>query len=206
MKKLVFSALVGCGLLATQSLASEKSVYVGIDYLNNSNTIEYSDKTEEVDNNSKAFKFKIGFADNDNNLRTQLYFLSETYDEPIFDSSNDNLKEIGMDIIKTLPLTPKFLPFIQAGFGYGFMSIDGYNESSIAEVSFKVGVGAIYKITPKFELLGGLDFQYRKWQDREVTTTYKYTGVYYNYYSSTTETIETDETSSKLYVGLNLHF
>ena len=70
------------------------------------------------------------------------------------------------------------------------MSVTGYQEDSIVSVSFKVGVGVMYKITPTFELLAGVDIQARSWQEVLINTTI----------------IETSEKSTKVYFGTNLHF
>lgn len=191
MKKIVVGTLLGCSLLSTQALASENSMYVGLDVLksNNTFTVEANGGSADVDSNSQAFKLKIGSASN-NGWRMQGYVLRETYDDTLFDATHDTLTELGLDIIKGFEITPEFSPFVQVGFGYGWMDVDGYTDNSIKEFNLKAGAGVMYKVTPKFELLAGLDFQHKRWQDIKVGSV----------------TVETTENSTKLYVGANYHF
>jgi opacity protein-like surface antigen len=194
MKKIITAMLITAGI--TSSLAAESNLYVGLDLINSSNTFEFTagSFSEEWDNDSSGFKLKFGSALNDG-WRLQGYFLHETYDETIFDDKNDALNEIGLDLIKGFEVTPEFSPFIQAGIGYGWMDVEGLSETSIKEVSVKIGAGVMYKVTPAFELLAGVDFQVRKWQDIELFIP--------NY---GTYTVETSEKSTKLYIGANVHF
>lgn len=191
MKKIIVGAFLGCSLLSTQVLAKDTNMYVGLDVLksNNTFTLEANGASVDVDSNSQAFKLKLGWILN-NDWRTQIYFLNEKYDDTLFDASNDKLNELGLDFIKGFEITPEFSPFIQAGFGYGWMNVDGYTEDSIAEFNLKAGAGVMYKVIPEFELLAGVDFQYKKWQDIKIGSV----------------TVETSENSTKFYVGANYHF
>lgn len=195
MKKIIAAMLITAGI--TSSLAADESnLYVGLDIISSSNTftVDVAGGSADFDDDSSAFKLKFGSALSDG-WRLQGYFLHETYDETIFDDKNDALNEIGLDLIKGFEVTPEFSPFIQAGIGYGWMDVEGLSESSIKEVSVKIGAGVMYKVTPTFELLAGVDFQVRKWQDIELFIP--------NY---GTYTVETSEKSTKLYIGANVHF
>lgn len=189
MKKIISIALLGSSILSTQMLAND--MYVGLDAISSSTTFTLEALGTEVDadDDAKAFKLKLGTV-NDNGFRVQLYYLHETYDIPVFDASNDVLNEIGVDIIQGFEVTPEFSPFIQAGLGYGWMNVDGYTDSSIAEYSLKIGVGVMYKVVESVELIAGVDLEYRRWQD------ISYGAV----------TVETSEKSTKLYVGANYRF
>lgn len=191
MKKIIVGALLGGSLISTQALAADTSIYVGIDYLKGSNTftVKAAGISADTDVDSDNFKFKVGYA-GENNWRTQFYYLNETYDKTLFDASNDKFHEIGVDLIKAFEATPEILPFVQVGLGYGWMSVDGYSDSSIAAVSAKIGAGVIYKVLPEFELLAGVDYQYKNWQDIDY-------GIF---------TLETSEKSFKYYIGANYHF
>ncbi len=193
MKKILVGALLGCSLLSTQVLAENKNMYIGLDYSKNNNTLS-ADLTNgyyinDSANDSSGFKLKIGMI-SESGWRFQGYYQRETYDKTIFDSSNNQLSEFGLDIIKSFEVTPEFYPFIQAGLGYGTMDVNGYTSSSISSVSFKVGAGVIYKIVPAFEIMAGLDFQARSWQEIKYT----------NYDAAVTEK------STKLYLGANFLF
>ncbi len=180
-------------IATTQTLAEESDLYVGLDIVGSSNTFtrKVGNVSVDADNDSSGFKLKFGTVQNEG-WRVQGYYLHETYDKPVFllDNESDVLNEFGLDIIKGFEVTPKFSPFIQAGLGFGSMKVQGYDRSSANEVSFKLGAGLMYKVTPAFELLAGIDFQGRSWSDIIVGPV----------------TLETSESSSKLYLGANLHF
>lgn len=190
MKKILMGATVVASLIATQASASD--MYIGLDIINSGNTFTVDVNTlgsANVDDDSKAFKLKVGTVSNEG-WRFQGYYLRETYDIPVFDASNDVLNEVGFDIIKGFEVTPEFSPFIQAGLGFGWMDVTGYTEDSIYAYNLKVGGGVMYKVVPQVELIAGIDFQYREWQDISA-------GSY---------TISTTEKSTKLYAGINYHF
>lgn len=190
MKKILIGAVITASFLTTQTIASD--MYVGLDTIGSGNTFTVdvnSLGSGNADDDSKAFKLKVGSVSN-NGWRYQGYYLRETYDTAIFDASNDVLNEVGLDIIKGFKVTPEFSPFIQAGLGLGWMNVVGYSEDSIRAYSLKVGGGAMYKVVPQVELVAGVDFQYRGWQDINA-------GSY---------TISTSEKSTKLYAGINYHF
>lgn len=191
MNKLITTVLLTIGLFFTNAVAEEAQMYVGLDLISSDNTVTKKVGTIETDadNDSDGFKLKFGALLNDG-WRLQGYYLNETYDKPIIDGKHDTLNEIGLDVIKGFEVTPKLSPFIQGGIGYGWMDIQGYNESSINSFSVKLGAGVMYKITTNFELLAGLDLQARGWEDISFLTT----------------TIKTSEASSKLYIGANVHF
>lgn len=193
MKKIVMGVLVGASLLTTSALAQESGLYVGLDLSTSSNTFTLKNAstgaTADFDDDSDGFKLKFGAAGSDG-WRVQGYYQHETYDETIFDNKNDVLNEIGIEIIKGFEVTPEFSPFIQVGVGTGWMDVEGYSDNTMNSVSVKIGGGVMYKITPSFEAIAGVDFQARKWQDVQVGFT----------------TIETTEGSTKLYIGANFHF
>jgi len=193
MKKIIAGALLGCSLLSTQVLAADTNMYVGLDISKSNNTLS-ADLTNgyvsnDVDDDSSGFKLKVGVI-SESGWRLQGYYQRETYDKTIFDSSNDLLSEFGIDVIKGFEITPKFSPFIQAGLGYGTMDIKGYDSSTISAVSFKIGAGVIYKIVPAFEIMAGVDFQARKWEE-----------IQYPLYKASVS-----ERTTKVYLGANFLF
>ena len=187
------SSIVLASLLTTSALAEDSGLYVGLDLSTSSNTFSLDNVTTgasaDVDDDSDGFKLKFG-ANLDEGWRVQGYFQHETYDLPVYDNTNDELNEIGVDFIKGFEVTPEFSPFIQAGLGYGWMDVEGYSESTANSVSLKLGAGVMYKITPTFEAIAGIDFQYRNWEDAKILS----------------QTVEIDETSTKFYIGANIHF
>lgn len=194
MKKIICATLLSTSILSTQALAEDSELYFGVDVSSNSNTFtieeESSGDSVDADNDSTSFKFKFGTVSN-NNLRLQGYYQYEQYDEALYDDTNDVLNEIGLDIIKGFDVTPKFAPFIQAGLGYGWMNVKSASGSDTAnDVSLKIGGGLMYKVTPTFEGIVGVDLQYRAW------SSYKYEGY----------TLLISEGSTRLYLGANIHF
>lgn len=191
MKKIVTSALLGASLLTTNALAEDSELYVGLDLFTSSNTftLEALGTSVDGDNDSDGFKLKFGTV-SDEGWRVQGYLQHEVYGEALYDDKNDVLNEIGVDIIKGFEVTPEFSPFIQVGLGYGWMDVEGYSETTANEVSLKLGVGAMYKVTPIFEVIAGVDFQHRTWSDLQIGTV----------------TIDISEKSTKAYIGANIHF
>jgi len=70
------------------------------------------------------------------------------------------------------------------------MSVDKYSESSASEVGLKIGGGVMYSITPEFDLLAGIDLQYRNWTDVVEGS----------------NAFAIDETSIQFYIGSNFNF
>jgi len=191
VKKIVFGALVCASLVTTSAMAEDSEFYVGLDVFTSSNTftLEALGDSVDADDDSDGFKLKFG-ANLEEGWRVQGYYQHETYDETLYDDTNDVLNEIGVDVIKGFEVTPEFSPFIQAGLGYGWMDVEGYSENTANDVSLKLGAGVMYQITPTFEAIAGVDLQYRNWSDLMVGTT----------------TIEISEKSTKFYIGANIHF
>lgn len=198
MKKIIKVAIVSLSLLSAQLLSAENSqssesseMYVGLNIEGSSNSFSANRSSGNWDDNphSNGLKLKLGTLSNDG-WRVQGYFLYERYDKSLFDDSHDVLHELGVDVIKGFETTPEFSPFIQAGLGYGWMNVNGHTDNSISELSLKFGGGVMYKVAPEFELLAGLDLQFRKWEDIE----------------SSTYTLSVKENSTRLYIGANYHF
>jgi opacity protein-like surface antigen len=181
-------------ILSSNVLANEKNIYLGVDILSSGNTFHIENKNTgksiDSDVNSKAFKLKFGTV-MDDNLRVQAYYQHETYKETLYDETHDLLNEVGLDLIKGFEVTPKFLPFLQVGLGYGWMNVDGYsNRDTVNEISLKIGAGLMYQFTNTFEGIVGFDAQYRNWTDIEIYG----------------QKALISETSRRLYIGVNIHF
>jgi opacity protein-like surface antigen len=147
----------------------------------------------DKDFDQDGFRLKFG-AELDNNWRFQGYFKSEDFE--LFD---ENIYGLGLDLIKAFQASDKFHPFIQAGVGYDWTELPkdsgiAFTEDSLNAVTLKLGLGAAYKITNTFEVLGGFDWQYRTWQDIELIGPFEKL------------TIEQKDTSKTLYLGLNIFF
>lgn len=193
MKKIVLAVLIASGLMAADS-----GVYLGVEYgvAKNSTTQDFDNGSAttsyEDDNNYKDIKVKIG-GGRDGGVKFQGSLSFITFDEYVFSYASKETIELGFDIIKEFEVTPSVYPYIKAGFGVGFMDVEGYSEDSIAGVSFKIGAGVSFKVVDHLYLLAGIDYVGRKWQDIEYQTT-------------TTTTISTTDSGIKPYVGVNFLF
>ncbi|MEJ2501068.1 MAG: hypothetical protein P8Y65_08105 [Campylobacterales bacterium] len=200
MKKPAAFILAALSTLYVNSWAGPSDLYVGLDVFggNNDFDVDVSGSiygSGSFDDDSKGFKLKFG-ALLVNDLRLQGYLQSENFDDPIFDNTNDQLVEIGIDLIKEFIVSPELSPFIQGGIGYGAMDLDRYyyTDDAINEINLKVGLGLMFRVTPAVELLAGVDFQWRRWSDITYDDGYDYFNV------------ETKDSSQRYYGGVNFHF
>lgn len=187
MKKIVLATLVATGLMAAES-----SVYIGLDYgkASNTSTGDYSSGGSlDIDNDYSDLKFKVGYGA-DGEVKLQMTVSSVTFDKAVFDNTNKQLIEVGFDAIKEFEATKELYPFVKIGFGIGSMTVEGYNQSSIAEVSFNIGAGVSYKVVDHLYLLAGVDYIGRKWQDIEYPT----------------YTVSATDSGFKPYLGMNYRF
>ncbi|MBU0721377.1 porin family protein [bacterium] len=185
--KILLGLLVGS--LAMSSASAD--MYVGVEYgvASNTDKIESSSGgSAEQDNAYSDLKLKIGGGE-DGGIKAQISLSMITYDKTIFDYTNKDLAELGVDIIKEFEVTKDIYPFLKVGLGYGSMTVEGYAEDSIAEVSFNFGAGVSYKAMEHVYLIAGIDFIGRTWQDIQAVYTYSTTG-----------------SATKPYVGLNYQF
>lgn len=192
--------LVGCLVSSMLSVAAVADVYVGVEYgsAKNTTTLDVSGYgTIEGDNDYSDVKFKIGTG-TDGGVKFQGTLSLISYDETVFDDTNKDLMEFGVDFMKEFEVSPSFYPFIKAGFGVGSMTVDGYSEDSIVTVSFNLGAGISYKATENIYVIGGVDYVARKWQDIEYSG---YNGYYYE-----TITLSTSDSAMKPYIGINYKF
>ena len=193
MKKSAAFIVATLGAVSMSSAASASDLYIGLDVFGSHNRFDYdyAGLTQKTDIDSSGLKLKLG-ALLVYDLRLQGYVLTEKFDEPPFDYTNDRLTEIGLDLIKEFVVSPQFSPFIQGGIGYGTMDLDRryYDDDYIEEVNLKVGIGLMFRVTPSVELLTGIDFQWRGWSD-----------VYYNNVK-----METEDGSQRFYVGIDFLF
>ncbi|WP_428737453.1 outer membrane beta-barrel protein [Sulfurimonas sp.] len=188
MKKTLLLCLLAIG--STNTMAD---VYIGVDYGATSNTTEIIGGTNDVDetNKYKDISVKLGIGE-DGDWKGQIRVSSLSYDKTIFDSSHKKLIEVSFDGIKEFEIqsVQNLYPFIKFGFGIGSMSIDGYSESSITSASFNLGVGISYNVIDHINLIGGVDYIGRSWQDVQIST----------------YTLSTFDSGAKPYIGVNYTF
>jgi len=199
-KKLIAALLLVCSISGfaegvEEPPATEKSdLYFGIDLFQSKLSYEFENTTlntsNEFDTSSKGVRLKFG-AISDNNWRVQGSFSVENMDDNVF-SVNDtdgNLYEIGVDVIKGFEVSSDFAPFVLVGVNRGWMSVSGYNVSTIDSLALKAGAGVLYSINETLELTAGVDFKFRLWSEIEFAG----------------QKIEPRDTSITPYIGLNVH-
>ena len=100
--------------------------------------------------------------------------------------------EIGVEAMKQFKVHEKVYPFLKFGLGIANMDTNSLiEESSISAVSLTLGAGVDFKVTENISILGGLDYNYKKWQDAE------------DYWGNTTST---SDSGTRFYVGANYRF
>jgi len=188
MMSRILAGLLVSGIISSAVIAD---VYVGIDYGFASNETEIEDGSNSFkgDNNYNDLKLKVGYG-KDGDFKGQMSLSFISFDEKVFDDENSDLMELGFDVIKEFEATKQFYPFLKAGFGFGYMDVEGYEDDSIYEVSFNVGAGISYKAIENFYIVGGIDYIGRKWQDIDYGR----------------GTISTTDSGFKPYIGLNYKF
>lgn len=154
------------------------------------------------DNNYKDIKFVVGKGTGDD-WYTQLYLSKITYDKGHWFSKDDKALEIGFETMKQFKVHEKVYPFLKFGLGIANMdttdepikfgsSYYRFEDSSIIALSLTLGAGVDFKVTENISILGGLDYNYKKWQDVEA--------------SGTNLTVSTSDSSTRFYVGANYRF
>lgn len=195
MKNKIILGLAASSLVASVAMSD---MYVGVEYGAASNTHEFEatgalSGSADHDNDYNDIKLKVGAGEDGGvKLQGRLSFIS--YDESIFDDTNKDYVEFGLDLIKEFEVNKQFYPFIKGGMGVGSMDVEGYTEDSILAVSFNLGAGLSFKATDNISLLAGVDYVYRKWQDIEYT------------YGWSTVTVSTTDDALKPYIGVNFQF
>ncbi len=191
MKKIVASLIC---LLAGNVLANE--LYFGADVAFSANTNKYTGPTDpsqnyDVGNDYTELKLQLGYGE-EADVKIQGYFSYLAYDEGIYDSTNEGLYEFGAELIKEFAYDEDIFPFVKAGFGFGFMGVNGYTKDMATEVGGNLGAGVRYKLDEDISLKGGLDLVFRQWDSVYANSTLKQTNL------------QTD--STKLYFGIEYTF
>ena len=200
MKKIGFSLLTAATLFASAATASDSGLYAGVDLIKSNNDFKVKvsgtgSASDTFSNDAVGFKFKFG-AMGDEGLRFQGYFMTEKFDDPLYDADHDRMYEIGVDLIKGFEVSSQVEPFIQGGLGFGWIDVDDsvYDSSVSAEISLRFGAGVAFHASPVAEFLLGVDYQFRTWSDAEITTPTEYYKV------------ELDDHGPRFYIGANYHF
>lgn len=145
-------------------------------------------------NNYSDIKLKAGYSIS--GYKVQLTYSMIEYTLSPFTFLEDNatsLVEYGVDFIKDFKMTELMSQFIKLGVGYGVMDLQGSVEStSITQKSVNIGIGVLYNVYDIVELIGGVDYSVRKWQD-----------ILGFEEESVVDTLSTSDSGIKVYVGIN---
>ncbi len=173
----------------------KQGLYFGLDLFNSDISFEFENTTfnssADFDSGSKGFRLKMGTVADDN-WRVQGHLSVEEIDDNIFSltGTDGDLVELGVDVIKAFEMNNDLSLFVLGGASYGFMSVKGYKEDTVNNAGVKIGAGVLYAINETLEFTAGIDFRYRVWSDVELLG----------------QTIETSDSSSYPYIGVNFHF
>jgi len=220
MKK-VTAGLMALSLFSSVSAAETSSsalesdsiskTYLGLDIYQGESNFDLSKGSgwastySDFDSDLDGFRLKFGKRLPEN-VRYQAYFKSEEATEAgisgIFD---ENIYGIGLDVIKTIPVGGELLSiFGLAGAGLDWTELKDhvfgeYSEDSINAFHIKLGFGASYQINKSLEVITGLDWQYRSWQEIEILYIYPDGHIHKN-------DLEIEDISTTFYAGINLYF
>lgn len=200
MRKYFFSMLVVTLMLTANAVADTKW-YVGIEAAKASNKMEIertsNGATFKKDNDYKDLKVIVGKGTG-NEYYVQGYFskisLKNRILYPAYPSLlilEDDMSEVGIEILKKFPIAERFNPYLKFGVGAGSRKANGLsNSDSISYANFAIGVGLDLKLHKHFSILGGYDFGFRMYDKVK------------NSYSE----FEISEKYSRVYAGANVRF
>ena len=190
MKKILLS--LGA-LAALGTTTANADLLIGVEYNAMSSmtqTNEYSSgRSYEHEFTYQPVMFKVGLGTPGENYM-YIYYQTATkeYDEG---GESLDLMEFGYDYVGQFDVGVKnFHPFWQFGAAYGAIDLanpEYYDQDSRYAVSVKLGAGASYYVLPQVELLAGVHYQYRFYQDID--------------YGYTTQT--TNDSGVNVFVGVN---
>ena len=209
MKKITTSAILAL-ILGTLSTEADSSIYIGLEQSLSyrvKNTAKIGSYYKESNTESPTItSIKIGGINGDIKSGDRYEFQYNFGDKsanPVEGLNGKDIMSLNLHYNLTLPsISPieELLPYIRLGGAY-LISNKKYKDYSTGEkynykaVGVLLGVGAYYILTDNISVASGFDYGYRTWDDLE----------YYNsYYGSTT--VKSEDTFSKLYVGVDYLF
>ncbi len=156
-------------LLSTTYISADTYIGANIAAGLSTNTVTVGTNDTDIDNDYKNISLIMGTGE-DGGFKVQGRLNIISLDKGIYDNTNDTLIEVGLDGIKEFEVSPNLFPYLKAGFASGYIGIDErYYDSSIgAEFSINVGLGLSYKVNDQLDLLGGVDYVFRKYQDVKI--------------------------------------
>ena len=163
LKKIGLASLVLSSSLFAGSYIGADFGYAKSDTTKSISGITSGDST--VSNDYTDISLIFGTGDNGGvKIQGRLNFVS--YDKEVF-QDGDSFIEIGVDAIKEFSVSSSLYPYIIAGLGGDYMSVDDnyYNQSIVYGVEFNAGAGINFMATDQLGVIFGIDYKYRTWQD-----------------------------------------
>lgn len=189
------------------SSLSAADLYLGIDsgYGMMSQERENNFHSISEDFNAIATNIKVGYGDS-NGLSAELFYGFNILDFEYKDETM--LHEVGLNLKYGVELVKNLNFFVLAGASYGFGELDLiensalYQESDLSSESFlsyKGGLGLNYRIDESFELLTGVDYIYRDYEDMTISQSMPPLGIY-------EYTQSKFDSGITMYIGVNFYF
>lgn len=155
-------------LVLSSSLFAGSYIGADIGFAKNDTTTSISgiaSGDDSVSNDYTDISLIFGTGDN-GGVKIQGRLNFESYDKQIF-KDGDSFIEVGVDAIKEFSVNSNLYPYIKAGVGGDYMSVDGsyYNQSIVYGVELNAGVGVNVMTSDHLGLILGIDYKYRMWQD-----------------------------------------
>ena len=152
-------------LLLISSLYSDAKVYVGANY---GTFYESFNEDTEAYSSSGTTTLKIGYADRE--TYGVEFSLDYTPNNSKIFSSGEEIKTDGDRYGLNVSLTKAFdydiyiLPYIKAGMGAGFLTIDRVLDDKLYYGSFNVGGGVLFPVNENLDFELGYDYKYSSYE------------------------------------------
>jgi len=181
LRKITLASLVLAGSLFAET-------YIGVDFGYGSNDTDKAGTT--YSNNYTDLALILGTGENGGiKVQGRINFVS--YDKQVF-VDGDSALEVGVDIIKEFAAGSSLYPYLKAGVGGDYMSVNEniYDQPIVLGFEFNAGVGVNVMATEDLGIIIGIDYKYRKWQDVDYRIT----------------TVSTSDSGLEPYFGLRYNF
>lgn len=177
--------------------------YIGTDFFSGDTEFD-AGRHGSVEVDQEGFRARIGGIIG-KGFRIEGYFKKEETEETVVNLDHEryigfdkDVSGIGANFIKTFALSDWFQPFVQAGIGYDWRDITSSPDVILSSdtqygLDMKLGIGGIFNIADRVEILGGFDWQYRTWQEIE------FVGL-------SEDNLSLEDTATNVYLGFNILF
>jgi len=179
LKKIILSLL-----LFSNFLFGDAKTYVGI----STGIAEENFTSADATSSSKYINFKLGYGVRElYSVAISIEYLKN--ESKIFSTGAENDGDkfaFNLELIKAFNLSKYLVPFINAGFGAGYLEVDRTIDDKISFGSFNLGTGVLIPINDSFDLEIGYKVKTFSYQGLDliatkVVHTSKYTSPYFGF-------------------------